>query len=120
MIIGVPKEIKAQEHRVGLVPSSVKEFAAHGHTVLVESGAGAGINFSDSDYKACGAEICSGAAEIFKRADMIEAGWAIVQPILDAWAEGRGGPVHPYPAGCDGPEAADALIQGDGRAWRPL
>jgi alanine dehydrogenase len=71
MIIGVPKEIKAQEHRVGLVPSSVREFAAHGHTVLVESGAGAGINFTDADYAANGAEIIKTAAEIFKRADMI-------------------------------------------------
>lgn len=71
MIIGVPKEIKAQEHRVGLVPSSVKEFTAHGHQVLVQSGAGAGINFTDADYTASGAEIIQSAAEIFKRADMI-------------------------------------------------
>jgi glucose-6-phosphate 1-dehydrogenase len=61
-----------------------------------------------------------GDSSLFKRADMIEAGWAIVQPILNAWAEGRGGPVHPYPAGSNGPESADALIQSDGRAWRPL
>jgi glucose-6-phosphate 1-dehydrogenase len=61
-----------------------------------------------------------GDSSLFKRADMIEAGWAILQPVLDAWAEGRGGPVHPYPPGSDGPEAADALIQSDGRAWRPL
>jgi glucose-6-phosphate 1-dehydrogenase len=61
-----------------------------------------------------------GDSSLFKRADMIEAGWAIVQPILDAWAAGRGGPLHQYPAGSDGPEAADALIQADGRAWRPL
>ncbi len=71
MIIGVPKEIKAQEHRVGLVPASVREFTAHGHKVLVESGAGAGINFMDADYEACGAEIARDAADIFKRADMI-------------------------------------------------
>lgn len=71
MIIGVPKEIKAQEHRVGLVPASVKEFIAHGHSVLVETGAGAGINFTDADYQSCGAEVCAKAADIFKRADMI-------------------------------------------------
>lgn len=71
MIIGVPREIKAQEHRVGLVPSSVREFVAHGHQVLVESGAGAGINFTDADYQSCGAEICKTAAQIFERADMI-------------------------------------------------
>ena len=51
MIIGCPTEIKTQEHRVGLVPSSVKELVAHGHTVLVQSGAGEGINFSDEIYK---------------------------------------------------------------------
>lgn len=71
MIIGVPKEIKPQEHRVGLVPSSVREFTAHGHRVLVESGAGAGINFTDGDYEACGAEIIKNAKDIFAKADMI-------------------------------------------------
>lgn len=71
MMIGVPREIKAQEHRVGLVPASVREFTAHGHKVLVETGAGAGINFTDADYETCGAEICKSAADIFKRADMI-------------------------------------------------
>lgn len=71
MIIGVPKEIKAQEHRVGLVPASVREFVSHGHKVLVESGAGAGINFTDADYEAMGAEIVRKAADIFAVADMI-------------------------------------------------
>lgn len=71
MIVGSPKEIKAQEHRVGLVPSSVKEMVAHGHKVIIESGAGAGINFSDDDYKKAGAEIRATAAEIFAEADMI-------------------------------------------------
>lgn len=71
MIIGVPKEIKTLEHRVGLVPSSVKEFVNNGHKVLVETGAGASINFTDEIYKKAGAEICSTAEEIFKRADMI-------------------------------------------------
>ena len=71
MIIGVPKEIKAQEHRVGLVPASVKEFTAHGHEVLVETNAGAGINYTDGDYEAAGAKIIQTAQEIFERADMI-------------------------------------------------
>lgn len=71
MLIGVPKEIKAQEHRVGLVPSSVKEFVAHGHEVLVETNAGQGINFTDADYEAAGAEIVATPQEIFERADMI-------------------------------------------------
>ena len=71
MIIGVPKEIKAQEHRVGLVPASVKEFVAHGHQVIVEAGCGEGINFTDEDYEAAGATIISTAKEIFDQAEMI-------------------------------------------------
>ncbi len=61
-----------------------------------------------------------GDSSLFKRADMIEAGWAVIQPILDAWAAGRGGSLHEYQPGSDGPEAADELIRRDGRAWRPL
>ncbi len=71
MIIGVPKEIKTLEHRVGLVPSSVKEFVRHGHEVIIETGAGAAINFTDMDYQAVGARIGGDAAEVFDQADMI-------------------------------------------------
>jgi alanine dehydrogenase len=71
MLIGVPKEIKTLEHRVGLVPSSVKEFVKHGHKVLVETGAGASINFTDEHYREAGAEIAATAKEIFEKADMI-------------------------------------------------
>lgn len=71
MIIGVPKEIKTQEHRVGLVPSSVREFTAAGHTVLVETNAGIGINYTDQDYKDVGAQIIKTPQEIFEKADMI-------------------------------------------------
>jgi glucose-6-phosphate 1-dehydrogenase len=51
---------------------------------------------------------------------MIEAGWAIIQPILDAWAVGRGGELDFYPAGSEGPAAANEMIQRDHRAWRAL
>jgi glucose-6-phosphate 1-dehydrogenase len=61
-----------------------------------------------------------GDPSLFKRADMIEAGWAVVQPILDAWAMGRGGNLYEYQPGSDGPEAADDLIRRDGRSWSPL
>lgn len=71
MLIGVPKEIKAQEHRVGLVPSSVREFVAHGHDVIVETNCGAGINYTDADYEKAGAKIIGTAKEIFDQADMI-------------------------------------------------
>ncbi len=71
MLIGVPKEIKTLEHRVGLVPSSVKELTARGHKVMVEHDAGAGINFTDEDYIAAGAEIIGTAKEIFEKCEMI-------------------------------------------------
>ncbi len=71
MHIGVPREIKTQEYRVGLVPSSVRELTHHGHTVTVEIGAGAGINFTDDDYRAAGADIAPDAASVFSVAEMI-------------------------------------------------
>lgn len=71
MLIGVPREIKSQEYRVGLTPASVRELAAHGHQVVVEHDAGAGINTADSVYQAAGASIAGNAEEIFARAEMI-------------------------------------------------
>jgi glucose-6-phosphate 1-dehydrogenase len=59
-----------------------------------------------------------GDRSLFKRADMIEAGWSIIQPILDAWGSDRGGALYEYSAGTDGPEAADSLIRHQHRAWR--
>ena len=71
MIVGTVKEIKIHEYRVGLTPESVHELAAHGHEVLVETGAGAGIGADDGDYLAAGAEIVADARDVFARADMI-------------------------------------------------
>ena len=71
MLIGVPKEIKVHEYRVGLTPVSVGEFIAHGHQVIVETNAGVGIGSTDEDYRQAGAEIASGPAEVFAKADMI-------------------------------------------------
>ena len=71
MLIGVPKEIKTQEYRVGLVPASVRELILHGHKVLVETNAGGGIGFDDKAYKAAGAGIAKDAAEVFAKAEMI-------------------------------------------------
>ncbi len=71
MFIGVPKEIKTHEYRVGLVPASVRELVHHGHRVLVETGAGAGIGFDDDAYRAAGAEIAPDAAAVFADAEMI-------------------------------------------------
>jgi alanine dehydrogenase len=71
MLIGVPKEIKNHEYRVGLVPSSVAELVLHGHKVIVQAKAGHGIGISDDDYVAAGAKIASSAEDIFAAADMI-------------------------------------------------
>ncbi|MFZ5747738.1 MAG: alanine dehydrogenase [Pseudomonadota bacterium] len=71
MRIGVPREIKNHEYRVGLTPPSVAELVRHGHAVLVESGAGEGIDFEDQDYVDAGATILPDAASVFRQADMI-------------------------------------------------
>ncbi len=71
MRIGVPKEIKANENRVGLTPVSVREVVDAGHQVMVESNAGQGIGKSDDDYRQAGASIVDSAAEIFAQAEMI-------------------------------------------------
>jgi alanine dehydrogenase len=71
MLIGVPKEIKNHEYRVGMTPASVRELNDSGHLVMVETLAGNGIGSSDKDYIAAGAEIVNSAAEIYARAEMI-------------------------------------------------
>ncbi len=71
MLIGVPKEIKNHEYRVGLTPAGARELTRHGHTVLVQRGAGTAIGLLDDDYTAAGAALCDDAREIFARADMI-------------------------------------------------
>ncbi|MEY3082335.1 MAG: alanine dehydrogenase [Pseudomonadota bacterium] len=71
MLIGVPKEIKNHEYRVGMTPTSVKEAVRNGHEVWVQANAGSGIGATDADYTAAGAKIIATAAEIFGKADMI-------------------------------------------------
>ena len=71
MRIGVPKEIKAQEFRVGVTPDSAREYVSAGHEVLVESGAGAGIGAADSAYEAVGATVVASAQAVYARAEMI-------------------------------------------------
>jgi len=71
MLIGVPKEIKNHEYRVGLTPSGVRELVANGHKVLVQTHAGLAIGFTDEQYIQAGASIASNAEEVFERADMI-------------------------------------------------
>src|SRR6266571_2854431 len=71
MLIGVPKEIKPSEYRVGVTPTAVREYVTHGHRVLVESGAGDGIDAPDAAYRAAGAAVAATAREVFVAADMI-------------------------------------------------
>ncbi|WP_417446531.1 alanine dehydrogenase [Kangiella sp.] len=80
MLIGVPKEIKNHEYRVGMVPGSVREVIAHGHQVIIETNAGIGIGFTDEDYQAVGATIAPSAKEVFAKADMIV---KVKEPLAD-------------------------------------
>ena len=71
MIVGVPREIKVAERRVGMKPPAVRELIHHGQEVIVESGAGFGVGASDTDYEAAGAKIVSSTADVFANADMV-------------------------------------------------
>ena len=84
MLIGVPKEIKTREFRVGLLPSSVAELVRRGHQVLVETEAGQGIGADDAEYKAAGAEIASSAGDVFARAEMIV---KVKEPQPNEWVQ---------------------------------
>ena len=71
MLIGIPREVKSEEYRVGLTPFNANELIENGHTVIVENNAGEGIGFSNEHYKAAGVEIVATAQEVYERADMI-------------------------------------------------
>lgn len=90
MLVGVPKEIKKQEARVGLTPAAVREYVARGHDVLVESGAGQGIGAGDEDYLAAGARIAPDAAEVFAKAGMIV---KVKEPQPSEWSGLRDGQI---------------------------
>jgi len=71
MRVGVTKEVKSHEYRVGLVPAAIHEFWHHGHQTVVESGAGLGIGFGDDDYRSAGAEIAPDARAVFETVDLV-------------------------------------------------
>ena len=71
MLVGVPKEIKTHEYRVGLTPSSVRELTMRGHSVVVQSGAGAAIDFTDAMYQAAGADLADTAEDVFAQAELV-------------------------------------------------
>jgi alanine dehydrogenase len=88
MLVGVPKEVKVHEYRVGLVPGSVRELVAHGHQVMVETGAGAGIGFADEAYRAAGAEVVPRAEDVFARAELVV---KVKEPQPSEWRQLRRG-----------------------------
>jgi alanine dehydrogenase len=90
MIIGVPKEIKPAENRISLVPAGAEALRAHGHTVLVERGAGEGSGFADGLYEAVGATIVPDAKDVWGQADMII---KVKEPIEPEWPLMRSGQV---------------------------
>jgi alanine dehydrogenase len=90
MRVGVPKEIKVHEYRVGLTPASVREYVAAGHEVLVQSEAGAGIGAADDEYRAAGARVVATAAEIYAAADMIV---KVKEPQPAEWVQLREGQI---------------------------
>lgn len=71
MLIGCVKEIKVHEYRVGLIPSSVREYVRNGHEVVIQTGAGLGSSITDEDYQKAGAKILPDAAAVYQAADMI-------------------------------------------------
>src|SRR5438067_1645983 len=71
MIIGVPKEIKHQEHRVALLPSAAYQLIKRGHQVVVERGAGVGTGYPDNDYEQAGAQLVGEHNAVFEKADLI-------------------------------------------------
>lgn len=90
MRVGCPREIKNHEYRVGLTPGSVREYLAHGHEVLVETGAGAGIGADDNAYRAAGATIAKTAADVFAKSDMIV---KVKEPQPNEWIQLRDGQI---------------------------
>jgi alanine dehydrogenase len=90
MHVGVPREIKSQEYRVGLTPGAVREYVAAGHEVLVETGAGDGIHADDDAYRKAGATIAASAEEVFSAAEMIV---KVKEPQPQEWARLKAGQI---------------------------
>jgi alanine dehydrogenase len=111
MLIGVPKEIKQDEHRVGLTPTSVRELVHHGHKVLVQTNAGEGIGAPDTVYERAGAEIATTAAEVWKRGEMIV---KVKEPLANEFALMHAGQVlFTYLHLAPDPEQTKGLIAAD-------
>ncbi|MEO0689526.1 MAG: alanine dehydrogenase [Pseudomonadota bacterium] len=90
MLVGVPKEIKNHEYRVGLTPEAAREYVDAGHSVIVETNAGIGISKTDDDYRAIGAQIVDTAEEVFARAEMVV---KVKEPQPNEWVQLREGQI---------------------------
>ena len=90
MLVGVPKEIKNHEYRIGLTPEAAREYVAAGHEVIIETNAGIGISKTDADYEAVGAQIADTAEEVFGRADMVV---KVKEPQPGEWVQLREGQI---------------------------
>ncbi len=109
MIVGIPKEIKEDESRVGTVPSAVRQLVQHGHTVLIEKGAGEGSRISDAEFQAVGATIVPHSADVYGQAQMI---MKVKEPLKEEYALLRENQIlyaflHLAPA----PELTAALVE---------
>lgn len=108
MIIGVPKEVKDHEYRVGIVPAGVRVLVDAGHRVLVESGAGTGSGITDDEYRAAGAEMLPSAAAVYGAADLI---MKVKEPVTPEWDLLRPGQVvYAYLHLAPAPELTAALL----------
>ncbi|WP_338888939.1 alanine dehydrogenase [Rhodococcus sovatensis] len=90
MKIGIPREIKNHEYRVAITPAGVHELVSHGHEVIIETEAGSGSSFSDTDYKAAGAQIITSADEVWEAADLL---LKVKEPIAEEYSRLRAGQV---------------------------
>lgn len=109
MIVGVPREIKADEYRVALTSGGCEALVGDGHSVVVESGSGTGSGFEDHQYVQCGAKMVASAAEVFGEAEMIV---KVKEPLPDEWPLMRRGQIvftyFHFAASCELAEAVAA------------
>jgi alanine dehydrogenase len=109
VIIGVPKEIKTREYRVGIVPAGVRALTTRGHKVLIEKSAGEGSGISDQEYTKAGAEIVRSASEVWSQADMV---MKVKEPLAEEYNRIREGQIiYTYFHLAAVPELADVLLR---------
>lgn len=109
MIIGVPKEIKNNENRVGMTPGGVRTLVMNGHNLLVETNAGMGVGFSDADYEAAGAKVYKDKVKLFQDADMIVKVKEPLKEEYDLFKEGQ--TLYTYLHLAPNPELTEALLK---------